>query len=410
MIVRAALLWLSLLAAMIVFRRVLLPFGAALLLAYVLEPLVSRIAGLKIGRRPVPRWAGILGLYAVFFVLLYGFSIAAVPQLYREGVRLTAEAKGFLNELTPEKVAGYTRTAEAWLATHGIPVVFGEEGPVPSLENVIGADGGEGLFGQKVHIDLGAAIRQSIASGSLWAGAHLLDLMELSKKVVASVASGIFFTFFLLMASAFLLLDTDATRSFFRSMVPWGWRDGYDGLLSAIDVKLSGVVRGQIVICLVNGTLTLVGLLLLKVKFALLLATIATVLSFIPIFGTIISTIPIVLVGLTQSFATATGALAWVLGIHAVEAYLLNPKILGDSAKIHPALIAFALLAGESTFGFAGALFAVPVTSILLATFLFFKERADRLQETELAAIATSSTVGASPPAPPASTTNLEVG
>src|SRR5690606_33113977 len=93
-----------------------------------------------------------------------------------------------------------------------------------------------------------------------------------------------------------------------------------------------------------------------------------------------VSTIPIVLVGLSQSFSTGVAALAWILGIHALEAYLLNPKILGTAAKIHPALVAFALLAGERTFGFVGALFAVPVASILLAVFGHFKAQADAQQ------------------------------
>jgi predicted PurR-regulated permease PerM len=60
--------------------------------------------------------------------------------------------------------------------------------------------------------------------------------------------------------------------------------------------------------------------------------------------------------------------------IHFVEANLLNPKILGDSAKIHPVVIVFALLAGEHGFGLIGALLAVPTASIVQSLFLFLKE------------------------------------
>lgn len=377
-IARAAILWGSILLAIVAFRNVALPFGIALLIAYVCDPLVTRIAQVRVAGRNVPRWVGIIGLYAAFGIGIWGFSVVAVPQLYREVVRLSAEARVFFNELTPDKIAGYTRSAEAWLDNHGIPVVFGDDEPLPDP----GPKQPAGLLGEsrKLHFDLEAAIRQSVSNGTAWARTHLVDMVEFSQRLISRVLGGVFMAFFVLMVSAFLLIDTASIRAFFRSLVPVEWRGGFDELVAGIDQKLAGVVRGQILICLINGVLTLIGLLLFKVKFALILAIGATVLSFIPIFGTVISTIPIVLVALTQSFGTATAALSWVLGIHAVEAYMLNPKVMGTAARIHPVLVAFALLAGERTFGFVGALLAVPVASVLLAVFAHFKARADRLQ------------------------------
>ena len=101
-------------------------------------------------------------------------------------------------------------------------------------------------------------------------------------------------------------------------------------------------------------------------KYAFVMAMLAGVMSLIPIFGTIISSIPVVLVGLTVSFGTAVGVLAWILGIHFIEGNFLNPKIIGTAAKINPVIIIFVLVAGEHTFGIPGALLAVPVTSVVL--------------------------------------------
>ena len=67
-------------------------------------------------------------------------------------------------------------------------------------------------------------------------------------------------------------------------------------------------------------------------------------------------------------------ALAWIVGIHQLEANLLNPKIMGDAAKVHPVLVVFALLAGEHVFGIIGALLAVPLLSITQSVFLHFRE------------------------------------
>jgi predicted PurR-regulated permease PerM len=134
------------------------------------------------------------------------------------------------------------------------------------------------------------------------------------------------------------------------------------------------VIRGQVAICIVNGVLTGIGLSILQVKFSLLLAVMAGVLSLIPIFGTIISTIPAVLVGLTHGFVTGVLVLGWILVIHFIEANILNPKILGDSAEIHPVIVVFALVAGEHYFGLIGALLAVPTASIVQSGFLFIRE------------------------------------
>jgi putative heme transporter len=126
----------------------------------------------------------------------------------------------------------------------------------------------------------------------------------------------------------------------------------------------------------VNGVLTFAGLMILGVKFAFLLATVAMLLSLIPIFGSIISSVPIVAIGLSQGWKTGLGALAWIVGIHALEAYFLNPKIMGTAARIHPLVVAFALLAGERTFGLVGALFAVPIAAIFVGCFEFARQKA----------------------------------
>jgi predicted PurR-regulated permease PerM len=95
----------------------------------------------------------------------------------------------------------------------------------------------------------------------------------------------------------------------------------------------------------------------------------------VPIFGTIISSLPIVLLALTVSFGKGVAALAWILFIHAVETYLLNPKIMGDAARIHPVLIVLALVVGERSAGIAGALLAVPVMSVFVAVFKFLHRK-----------------------------------
>ena len=70
--------------------------------------------------------------------------------------------------------------------------------------------------------------------------------------------------------------------------------------------------------------------------------------------------------------------LAWIVLLHQIEANVLNPKIMGDAAKIHPVLVIFSLLVGEHFFHTVGALLAVPCMSIAQSLFLHVREIIDR--------------------------------
>jgi predicted PurR-regulated permease PerM len=108
-------------------------------------------------------------------------------------------------------------------------------------------------------------------------------------------------------------------------------------------------------------------------KYWPILALVSGLMSIVPIFGSILSSVPVVLVGLTQNFWTALWVLLWILGIHQVEANLLNPKIIGVAAKLHPVLVIFSLLVGEHFYGIWGALLAVPTLSLLQSFFNHFR-------------------------------------
>jgi predicted PurR-regulated permease PerM len=182
------------------------------------------------------------------------------------------------------------------------------------------------------------------------------------------------------MLTAYISMDAPRILRYADSLVPTELRADFQRLVRGIDAGLSGVVRGQFTIMLVNGALTLVGLLLLKVPFAFALAFLATILYVVPIFGTFLSSVPIVLLALTSG-GSSRGllALAWIAGLHALESYVLNPKIMGGAARIHPVLIVLALVVGEKSAGIAGALLAVPVMSVFVAVFRFLHRKLDEL-------------------------------
>ncbi|NVJ00941.1 AI-2E family transporter [Myxococcus sp. AM009] len=355
-------LWLSMALVLLAFRSVVMPFAGAALIAYLVQPLVGRISRVKVAGRPVPRWAALLLIYAGFFVGVYLFIVALAPQLYRELSRVSREAVTFANTLTPEQVQELAQRSETWLSTRGIPVALSNR----ALEGA-DAESSNSTFG--FALDLEQFLGDAVKRVSILVQENLGDIVNVSRNIVTSVATGVFMLFFVLMVAAFFSIDAQAIRHYFGTLIPPEYATDARQLLERIDRSLSGVVRGQVTICIVNGILTFIGLLLFGVKFAFLLATIATFFSLIPIFGTILSSVPIVLIALADGFQKGLAILAWIIGIHALEAYFLNPKIMGQAAHLHPVIVAFSLIAGERLFGLVGALFAVPVASVLVACF-----------------------------------------
>ena len=222
-------------------------------------------------------------------------------------------------------------------------------------------------------LDIQAQMTELINTGAERLKGGMTQFLDLGRRMVARIAGSVFTLFLTFMVAAFILVDTKRILRFMSSLVPQEHQQRYASLLLRLDVGLNGVVRGQLLICLVNGILTMIGLILIGVPFAFTLGLVAMVFSLIPIFGTILSTIPIMVMGLTVSVGTGFLALAWILVIHFIEGNFLNPKIMGTAAHIHPVLIVFALVTGEHTAGIPGALLAVPIFSILQTLFLFLK-------------------------------------
>jgi len=202
------------------------------------------------------------------------------------------------------------------------------------------------------------------------------DLPEKIGKGAVGLAGRLVFSiyefFLILMLTAFIVMDRKVIAGFFSSLPPTRYKPAYQSLMHYVDDGLAGVIRGQLVICGINGLMTYVGLLLIGVPYAHWLAAVAAVLSLIPVFGTIVSSIPIVLVAATDGLDTAIFALTWITIIHMLEANIFNPMIMGTHARMHPVIIIFSLLAGEHTFGVWGALLAVPTMSLIQSCFRFY--------------------------------------
>ncbi len=388
-------------------RKVLLPFIFAFLIAYVLAPVVKRMSERKNGTHRMPRSLAIIMCYIVFLAAVTGFMFLLVPRLSRDFARLGAEAPTLYKRINEEYVPGIARWAEKRFPSLAPKPIVPEETltvsdvpeppgtaftltPLPDGRMAVqlspnglnikpNPDGGyhiETLEAPPEPLTLEDKLRSYLKQGMLALQSKLNDAVRFGQRIVAAFIKGIFLFFFTLMIGAFILIDLEKVHGFMRGLFPPNVREDYDVIIAGMDRGLSGVIRGQLLICLVNGVLTYVGLLIFDVKYGLILATIAAVMSLVPIFGSILSSIPIVAVALVSGDSgidvfRGVAMTLWIIGIHFLEANLLNPKIIGTAAKIHPVLVIFALFLGEHSYGLVGALLAVPILSAIQVVFMY---------------------------------------
>ncbi|HEM55487.1 MAG TPA: AI-2E family transporter, partial [Thermodesulfobium narugense] len=182
--------------------------------------------------------------------------------------------------------------------------------------------------------------------------------------------------FIVFMIAAFWIIDFENIKNGLLILFPPDKRQEIIELSTDIDFVLKRIVRGQFLICLINGTLTTLALVILKIQYAILIGVLAGCLSVIPVFGTLSTTLPAVFLGLTQSWVVSLEVVIVILCIHWFESYVLSPKIMGKQAQVHPILIILALVSGEQLFGIEGLILAIPATGVLKAIVMHYLKKA----------------------------------
>ena len=409
------------LATLYFFHAVLLPFILAVFLSYLIAPIIDRLTRIRFRGIGMRRGLAIIVTYTVFFSGIFVAGRFVVPNLVTEFNKIVKELPHMLVEVERNWIQPLETDLSAWIgefipdpAEGDIPAdtTFATNGPDLGADGaatdasqprapweilvedytyvVRQIDGGHFEVVPRKKTEQRTKTAEARANGGPISGAfgqmrqifeeNFFELIQLGRRHLTAIVGSFFTTFLVFFISAFILADPQRIWDFLCSLVPPQYRGEFNELLRRLDHGLSGVVRGQLMICVVNGALTGLGLIVLGVPFVFTLTLIATLFSLIPIFGVLISSVPIVLMAFSISATTALLAVGWILVIHFIEANFLNPKILGGASKIHPILIIFALLVGQYTAGIVGALIAVPIFSLVQNSFLYIKSVAENLE------------------------------
>jgi predicted PurR-regulated permease PerM len=137
---------------------------------------------------------------------------------------------------------------------------------------------------------------------------------------------------------------------------------------------LGRALEAQLMIAVVNTILTAIGLYFLGLPNLAFLSMVVFVCSFIPVAGVFISSVPICLTALAAGgFRLMLVGVGFIIVIHAIEAYILNPRLYGAHLRMNPVLVLGILVISEHLFGVWGLILGVPVVSFVVTYIIELK-------------------------------------
>ncbi len=290
-------------------KGIILQFLVAVVLMTAFNPVVNRLEKIRLGKHNLPRTAAVvLILLLILGVLGLVVSLVAQP--------LVAQTTSLVNQLPLilDQLAG--RGIDQEMLTRQISQLYALPGDVFKL---IG-----GLF---------------------------------------SNILGIFTT---LVMALYLLLEREKLHVYLAELVGnQELEKRIEEFIDSLEVTLGGWVRAELLLMLIVGTMTYVGLTLLKVPFAVSLAVIAGLLEIVPNLGPTFSAVPALIVGLAISPLVALGVVTLYVLVQLIENHLIVPQVMSKTVGVNPLITIIALLIGFNLAGVSGAVLAVPMVLII---------------------------------------------
>ena len=226
-------------------------------------------------------------------------------------------------------------------------------------------------------VDVQAVAGAKNVAESITEGAVFGDVVNVLRGTLASVSTGFFGVvsslfgnvvnvILIIVISFYLSLAEDGIETFLRIVTPKKNEEYVIGLWHRSRIKIAQWMRGQMMLGLIIGLLTFIGLALLGVEYALLLAVIAAIFELIP-FGMILAAIPAISLAFASGGITmAVVVAALYVGIQQLEGYVFQPLVVRRVTGVSPIVVILSVLIGFQLAGFWGLVLAVPVAVTLL--------------------------------------------
>ena len=348
---------------------VLWPLAVAVVVAYVLDPVVDWLEA-----RKIPRARAIILVGVTACALLAGVAASIVPQIVVETRELAAKIPAYSHRLQlriegwiehPPEVfrrffpAGHGEAA----STNAAPVA---PNPRPAT-NAPAATPAEGKWHPTID-------DKTLASVTKWLGGTLPKIGQWFLDQLSRAASliGVFAGLALIPVYAFyLLMEKRGIAAQWTDYLPVRdsrFKEELVFVLDAINGYLIAFFRGQLLVAVCDGILYTIGFVAIGLQGAFLLGVMATLLTMIPFLGAITTCVAALLLAFVQygDLWHPLGVLGVFAVVQTLEGLVISPKILGDRVGLHPLAIILAVMTGTTLLGgILGGILAIPLTAAL---------------------------------------------
>jgi predicted PurR-regulated permease PerM len=216
------------------------------------------------------------------------------------------------------------------------------------------------------HLTAGSSQVSSILNGLLTFRSAFTDPSAGAFKIVSTFFGGIFSFVLVIVLSFYFAVQDTGVEEFLKLVTPAQHEQYVVSLWRRAQRKIGLWMQGQLLSSLIGGVIAYLGLLILGVPYALLLAGFTAIAMLVPIFGSFISAAPAIII----AFSTGDLTLALIVAglyliINQFEAHLIHPLVVNKVVGIPPLLVILALIIGGDLAGFLGVVLAIPTAAAL---------------------------------------------
>jgi predicted PurR-regulated permease PerM len=375
-------------------QPLLIPFAVAAVLAYLLEPVVAWLVRVGLNRQ-----RAVLLVFSVATAIFIGILLLIVPTLIRQAGEFGHEfaRQGGYAEKAKERVSQLATEWHAKIKTdYGIELLDFIGGPKKDEAVASSSEGalGQGAASSEVQTEGESKPKTKVAEQSFdlndlltgaWLKTAVTNLVPATWSLTQRSLGGFLGVFGFLLSFVivplylyYFLTESATITQRWSDYVPLRasqFKDEVVGTLTEINGYLIAFFRGQLVVSLINGVATGLGLVIVGLKFGWLIGLSLCLLGIIPYLGIVLCWIPAVIIASVQGGdgTWITGDPWWVFplvvtGIFAVvqqiDGLYITPKIVGESVGLHPMTVIMSVFLWSLIMGgLLGAILAVPMTA-----------------------------------------------
>jgi len=316
------------------FLKVLSPLFIGLVIAWLFDPLVTRLQ-----KKGVSRVLGTIFVYVVFIFCIYLLCRLMIPSIADQVEDLGKNVPSFVNYLKDNVDAFFKHLNK---------------------------------MGDYDFTDVKISIYDEINNMS---NSVTVDLPSKAMDIAKAILAGSINLILGLFIGLYMLFDFDRVNKYIRSLVPTNYRKDTFELFDRLNKNLKSYVQGTFLIMGILFVFQSVALALAGLKAPMVFGLFCAITDIIPYIGPYIGGIPAVLVGFSMSPTTGIFALIAVVVCQCLENYFLQPVVMGKTMKLHPVTIMVGLLVFNSLFGILGMVLATPTISVCKTIFVFFNQK-----------------------------------